>query len=260
MNDLDDMLKPGVTEEWITKKPPRAWRPGDRVFFWKSAPALRLIGLGRLGGLLRKDRKGFTHVRLRYLTSPFDRPLEQDDLRRDRLLAQASFLKKGPAGTVPVTPAQAPRLLEKISAANPDLAELCAGWRDQNPEDAERTPRGFRTLSVKQPWAWAILHAGKDVENRPRLTNIRGRIRIHASASPPTAEALKEARRILRVAPPDDLPTGVILGSVEIVDCCQGSPSPWAAPGKYPWILAEPRTFARQREASGQRGFWYSSP
>jgi hypothetical protein len=24
----------------------------------------------------------------------------------------------------------------------------------------------MRALSIRQPWAWAILHAGKDIENR----------------------------------------------------------------------------------------------
>lgn len=33
----------------------------------------------------------------------------------------------------------------------------------------------MRVLSVRQPWAWAIVHGGKDVENRPR--NIAGSYR-----------------------------------------------------------------------------------
>jgi len=41
-------------------------------------------------------------------------------------------------------------------------------------------------LSVRQPWAWAIIHAGKDIENRSwhavdRGTMRRGRIAIHAA-------------------------------------------------------------------------------
>lgn len=36
-----------------------------------------------------------------------------------------------------------------------------------------------KTLSIKQPWAWAILNAGKDIENRSRSTSFRGRILIH---------------------------------------------------------------------------------
>ena len=36
-------------------------------------------------------------------------------------------------------------------------------------------------LSVRQPWAWALLFGGKDVENRTWSTRHRGRIWIHAS-------------------------------------------------------------------------------
>ena len=30
-------------------------------------------------------------------------------------------------------------------------------------------------LTIRQPWAWAILHASKDIENRGWSTNFRGR-------------------------------------------------------------------------------------
>ncbi|MER8754134.1 ASCH domain-containing protein [Mesorhizobium sp. M0976] len=36
-------------------------------------------------------------------------------------------------------------------------------------------------LSVRQPWPWAILHGGKDIENRDWPTKIRGRVCLHAS-------------------------------------------------------------------------------
>ena len=36
-------------------------------------------------------------------------------------------------------------------------------------------------LSIRQPWAWLILRAGKDVENRDWSTKVRGRVLIHAS-------------------------------------------------------------------------------
>ena len=38
-----------------------------------------------------------------------------------------------------------------------------------------------RAISIRQPWAYAILHLGKDVENRPMRTHYRGRIFIQAS-------------------------------------------------------------------------------
>jgi len=36
-------------------------------------------------------------------------------------------------------------------------------------------------LSIQQPWAWAIIHGGKDVENRTWPTKFRGRFLVHAS-------------------------------------------------------------------------------
>jgi hypothetical protein len=39
----------------------------------------------------------------------------------------------------------------------------------------------MKVLSVKNPWAFLIIHCGKDIENRMRKTNYRGRIAIHAS-------------------------------------------------------------------------------
>jgi hypothetical protein len=41
---------------------------------------------------------------------------------------------------------------------------------------------GIPALSIRQPWAWAILHAGKRIENREwRSCKYRGPILIHAS-------------------------------------------------------------------------------
>lgn len=47
----------------------------------------------------------------------------------------------------------------------------------------------MKALSVRQPWAWAILHAGKPIENRsrkdgkmPAICRHRGPLLIHASA------------------------------------------------------------------------------
>lgn len=51
------------------------------------------------------------------------------------------------------------------------------------------------TLSIRQPWAWAILHAGKTIENRewPRCS-YRGPIFIHASLWPAGFVVDKQSR------------------------------------------------------------------
>ena len=39
----------------------------------------------------------------------------------------------------------------------------------------------IRVLSLRQPWAWAVLNLGKNVENRVWSTNHRGPFLIHAA-------------------------------------------------------------------------------
>jgi len=93
-------------------------------------------------------------------------------------------------------------------------------------------------LAVRQPWAWAIIHAGKDIENRDwRLPNYngrlsrRGRIAIHASAVIGKAEyyTAREflTKRGVGCPAPCDLTRGGIVGSVEIIDIVSASDSPW---------------------------------
>jgi hypothetical protein len=40
----------------------------------------------------------------------------------------------------------------------------------------------MRALTVSQPWAWAIIHGGKTIENRTRLWSYRGPLAVHAGA------------------------------------------------------------------------------
>jgi hypothetical protein len=243
MNDLDADLEPGVTQTWITKKPPTALAPGDGAFMWKSSPDRCLVGLAEVTALTGWNDDGFFEFRLRYLTAVVTDPLRQDDLRRDPMLGDASFLKAGPAETLfPLTRAQAGRLVELFCAANPDIAiesEVFAGLGvtdrpragdpvrprsrallDDRKPQREPSPRallprraeansapdlargqnvvpgkGIRTLTVRQPWAWAIMQGVKDVENRSQPTRIRGTIALHAAATNPADDAIDEVEQ-----------------------------------------------------------------
>lgn len=91
-------------------------------------------------------------------------------------------------------------------------------------------------LSVRQPWTWAILHAGKDIENRSWQAvnhglNQRGRIALHASKGM-TKEEYEDAAEFMvglgiTTPPPHELPRGCIVGSVEVVDVVTKSDSKW---------------------------------
>jgi hypothetical protein len=82
-----------------------------------------------------------------------------------------------------------------------------------------------RALSVKQPWAWAILNAGKNIENRTWYSPVRGPIWIAASAQV-TRAYYENARMWLRqvagvtgVPELDELVKGAIIGRANVTSC-----------------------------------------
>lgn len=118
----------------------------------------------------------------------------------------------------------------------------------------------MRTLSIRQPWAWLILNAGKDVENRDWHTPVRGRILIHAGKGMTRDEyegaddLLAVIRHDIELPPFEALERGGVVGEAEIVDCVSESDSPWFF-GAYGFVLrnARPLVFMPWR---GQLGFF----
>jgi hypothetical protein len=100
-----------------------------------------------------------------------------------------------------------------------------------------------KAISIRQPWAWGILHAGKDIENRSWEWNYRGPFAIHA---PATLDPF-DHRWPRGVARPDPktLTLRAIVGVVDIVDVVQRSSSPWWLRGQLGWVLANPRPLPR---------------
>lgn len=91
-------------------------------------------------------------------------------------------------------------------------------------------------LSVRQPWAWAIIHAGKDIENRSWQSNHpslpeRGPLCIHAAQGMTQEEYANAARFMASIdvtcPPPADLWRGGIIGTVEFWTVTRKHPSPW---------------------------------
>ena len=107
-------------------------------------------------------------------------------------------------------------------------------------------------LSIRQPWAWAIINAGKNIENRDWRTGFRGPVCIHAGKGMTADEYNGFIRTIHGVSlthpfPPGDrvphatdLQRGGIIGVAEIMDCVEESPSPWFF-GRYGFVLANVR-------------------
>lgn len=134
----------------------------------------------------------------------------------------------------------------------------------------------MRILTVKQPWAHAIVHFGKDVENRVRnlAGSYRGPVAIHAGLSwdsgwKENAGAPSLAARLWAADFPD-VDFGAIIGVVDLVDvhkhddrrqCHRDADvlgwvrydgqdwidhglatcSPWADPDVHHLVLANPR-------------------
>lgn len=71
-----------------------------------------------------------------------------------------------------------------------------------------------RAISIRQPFVEAILDGKKKIEYRSRKTNIRERVYIYASLGMRDKEDYEEFGY-----KPEECPRGMIVGSVEIVDC-----------------------------------------
>lgn len=128
----------------------------------------------------------------------------------------------------------------------------------------------MKALSVRNPWAAAIIHLGKDVENRTWTTQHRGRIAIHASLEPD-----RDAIIPIDTDPRIDadyfdclrLDAGKIIGTVNLVsihrdgECPVGCNVEWAFPETGPrpmfhWILRDPHPFETPWAHKGALQLW----
>lgn len=142
-----------------------------------------------------------------------------------------------------------------------------------------------KALSIRAPWWWAILHMGKDIENRGWSTGYRGPVLIHASSWWRQEEAMEDtedAASIMRstgfrpldsVFPKDDASQpirrltpamlkaagGCIVGMVEIVDCVSRSDSPWFF-GRFGFVLRNPVAFSQPIPCKGALSFFSTAP
>ena len=88
--------------------------------------------------------------------------------------------------------------------------------------------RQVRLLSIRQPWAWAIVQGGKDVENRSYPNRYRGTVLIHASKGCTRAEyeeACESIAEIAHLTPPPltGIERGGIIGKAVIGACVANS-------------------------------------
>lgn len=129
----------------------------------------------------------------------------------------------------------------------------------------------MKALTIKNPWSYLIASGIKDVENRTWKTNFRGRIYIHSSKKFPfmiLEQVLTEAQWKsinLSVKEPllsgEAIPTGAIIGEVDIVDCVVDSKSVWAEPEGFHWVLENPVLYKKPiLNVKGKLSFWQYAP
>lgn len=116
----------------------------------------------------------------------------------------------------------------------------------------------MKALTIKQPWVHAILHEGKDIENRSWKRDFRGWLAIHASAKP-NREA--EFPRGIHVPDLNTLDYSAICGVARVVDIVTNSRSKWFwhpedGSTNYGWGLADVIALKTPIPCKGALGLW----
>jgi len=101
-----------------------------------------------------------------------------------------------------------------------------------------------KALTVRQPWAWALVHGRQTSEWRTWPTKYRGNLLIHAGLGldPEGYELYPEAF--------DNLVHGAIIGSVAVVNCIE------LGHRDYEWVLQDPLVLATPVPCKGKLGIW----
>ena len=127
-------------------------------------------------------------------------------------------------------------------------------------------------LTVRQPWAWALAWAGKDIENRSWSTHYRGWLAIHAGKAlvddVEYAQAFIAARLGPRWRPHHPRQSlrarGQVLVLARLDAVCDGpirgcrcvSESWWAMPGQFHWRFGAWHPLRQPVAATGAQGLW----
>lgn len=136
----------------------------------------------------------------------------------------------------------------------------------------------MKAYTVYQPYAYATIAGLKHYETRPRRTNIRGRVAVHAAKKDAWRSGILEKGIMPQI---EELLTehqgcgnqfahldyGAVIGTVEIVDCVPAEEIVNTltererllgdySPGRFAWVLENPVMFDEPFPARGQQGWW----
>lgn len=115
----------------------------------------------------------------------------------------------------------------------------------------------IRVLTIRQPWAWLIVHGHKTIENRSWHTKFRGKFLVHAAAGiDPDYATIQERCEAMGIELPGsrEIERGGIVGVTTLVDEVTHSESPWFE-GPVGFVLRNSRSlpFAPMK---GRLGWW----
>lgn len=126
-----------------------------------------------------------------------------------------------------------------------------------------------KVISLKQPWATLVVIGAKRIETRSWSTKYRGELLIHSSLKLPSFgfELAYEIPFRSYINPGKDLITGMILGSVKLVDVVpidevankitseERAFGDYTS-GRFAWILENPVRFKEPIPARGSLSIW----
>jgi hypothetical protein len=112
-----------------------------------------------------------------------------------------------------------------------------------------------KAITIKQPWAWLIIHGDKDIENRKWYTDHVGKVFIHASQSfDQDGFEYVQRKGLWQFNNSERFYKGGIVGIVELSGCTKFDPSEWFE-GPYGFLLANPKP-VKFTPCRGQLGIW----
>ena len=125
----------------------------------------------------------------------------------------------------------------------------------------------MRAITVRQPHAWAIIHGGKDVENRSRniAGSYRGPVAIHAGLAKFEQGGMSSEahRRAHGSEVGTEIVFGALIGVVDLVEVHDGNEcnagwlcSLWAMHDHQHLVLSNPRPLAKPISYKGALGLW----
>ena len=131
--------------------------------------------------------------------------------------------------------------------------------------------REWTCLTVRQPYAWAIIKGAKDVENRDRMSKYMGRLHIHAALKEWTDRVDHCVGRVAKhfgVSVPEMLDDyhrhvsrglGAVIGSVHMFGCAVQYESEWFE-GRYGYLFRDAKPLRTPVPCKGSPSFFHFTP